>query len=147
MSKKYKIRCRGIIIHDGKMLVVQHPHNTSFCALPGGHLEWGETVIECIEREIIEELGIKPEIGRLLYINTFFDGDNDVQPMEFFFEIKNVKDYLEFEKLSRSHEHELSDFFWADPKNCPKILPSKLEKDFIEGAVISNETRYINDFK
>ena len=74
-NKKFVIRARGIIIHEGKLLGVKHPHDTSFCALPCGHLEWKEDIKECLRREIIEELGVNPNIGRLLYVNNFMDGD------------------------------------------------------------------------
>ncbi|MDO8493706.1 MAG: NUDIX domain-containing protein [bacterium] len=145
-NKKFVIRCRAIIIHDGKLLVVKHPHNTSFAALPGGHLEWGEDVIECMSREIEEELGVKPEIGRLLYINTFADGENS-QPMEFFFEVKNGKDYVDSEKLVRSHAHEIAEIIWASPTDNIKILPQQLGQDFKESRVLSDTVRYISGFR
>lgn len=75
-EKNTIVRVRGIIISESKLLVVKHAHDTSFAALPGGHLEWEEDVKECISREIIEELGIIPQIGRLLYINNFTDANN-----------------------------------------------------------------------
>ena len=72
MTKKtIVVRCRGIILHDGKLLVVRHKGNADYAALPGGRLEWGEDVVECIRREIVEELGVEPVIGRLLYINNY----------------------------------------------------------------------------
>ena len=39
--QKFIIRSRAVIIHEGKLLVVRHAHDTSFAALPGGHFEWG----------------------------------------------------------------------------------------------------------
>ena len=57
------VRCRGIILHDSRLLIVQHQGNALSAALPGGHLEWGEDGIECIRREIIEELGVEPLCG------------------------------------------------------------------------------------
>ena len=101
-----------------------------FAALPGGHLEKGEDVKECLKREIVEELGIEPEIGRLLYINIFADGDN--QPMEFFFEVTNVGDYLDTKALTGTHSHELSEITWVSPA-----------EDFRAGNVLSSEVRYV----
>ena len=69
-NKNIIIKVRGIIIHDSKLLIVKHKQS-QFMALPGGHLEYGEDVVACLRRELFEELGVPPEIGRLLYINTF----------------------------------------------------------------------------
>lgn len=115
----------------------------SFAALPGGHLEWGEDVKECLKREIVEELGIEPEIGRLLYINTFFDAAKNTQPIEFFFEVKNGDKYLESEKLTRTHAHELGEIVWARPTDDVRILPRELGEDFRRGTVLADEPRYI----
>ncbi len=143
-DKKIIIKIRAIILHEGKLLAVRHPHDTSFAALPGGHLEWGEDIKECLSREIIEELGVKPEIDRLLYINNFTQTDGK-QYIEFFFEIKNGKDYLNTDKLARSHAHEIAEIIWASPNDDIRILPKNLGEDFKAGKIISNEVRFIKD--
>ena len=140
--KKFVIRCRAVIIHDGKMLVVRHP-KANFLTLPGGHLEWGEDVKESLSREIIEELGIAPKIGRLLYINNFVDSRNK-QSVEFFFEILNSHEYKNIENITRTHAHEIAEMPWIDPKNTLNILPKILGEDFAQGRIISNEVKYIN---
>ena len=143
---KFVVRCRAIILHNGKMLVVKHPHNTSFAALPGGHLENGEDPKEGVAREITEELGVKPEIGRLLYVNTFRDGDK-IQPVEFFFEVLNGEDYLNAEDLLRTHAHELAEILWVGPQDTVKILPAGLAEDFKNGTVLSNDVRFMNGIR
>jgi 8-oxo-dGTP diphosphatase len=141
-AKTFIIRCRGIILHNGKLLVVRHPKDVSYAALPGGHLEWGESIKDCIRREIIEELGVKPEIGRLLYVNNFINKEG-VQSVEFFFEIVNGGDYEGCEKLARTHAHELAEISWASPADNIRILPEQLARDFKEGTIISDTVRYI----
>lgn len=143
-EKKFIIRCRGVILHEGKLLVVRHRADASFTALPGGHLEWGEDVRECLTREIIEELGVEPQIGRLLYVNTFVDSNNK-QPIEFFFEVLNGAEYVNSEQLERSHAHELAEILWASPDNDLGILPQRLAEDFKNGVIIAEETRYIKN--
>lgn len=141
-TKKFVVRCRAIIFHEGKLLVVKHPHNPSFVALPGGHLEWGENVKECITREIAEELGIEPKIGRLLYINTFQDG-RDVQPIEFFFEVTNAADFVDCHALERSHAHELEEIFWLSPQDDAVLLPQQLHSDFRSNTLLSDTVRCV----
>jgi len=143
-DEKFIIRCRAVIFNEGKLLVVKHSKDFDYYALPGGHLEFGEDVKECLIREITEELGIKPGIGRLLYINTFID-KNNTQPMEFFFEVINGKDYLDTEKFKRSHAHELVEIYWASPDDNIKILPQKFAEDFKEEKINFDKIRYIKD--
>jgi ADP-ribose pyrophosphatase YjhB (NUDIX family) len=141
-EKKFVIRTRGIIVHEGKLLGVKHPHDTSYCALPGGHLEWGEDIKECLRREMVEELGIVPEIGRLLYINNFVGDAN--QSIEFFFEITNSQDYLNIGQLKTTHAYEIAEVCWLEPSGTTPIRPGKLWEDFKKGEVLSNITRYID---
>jgi ADP-ribose pyrophosphatase YjhB (NUDIX family) len=144
--QKFIIRCRAIIFHEGKLLVVRHRPDDSYVALPGGHLEFGEDVQECLSREIIEELGVKPEIGQLLYVNTFIDDQKGTQPIEFFFEVLNGQDYLDTEKLIRTHAHEIAEIIWMSPEEDIKILPQKFAEDFKEGRMELDKTKYISDF-
>jgi len=59
----------AIILRDNKVLVTQrsgkmpHPLKWEF---PGGKVKEGESVQECIRREVYEELGLRVEVERLL---------------------------------------------------------------------------------
>jgi ADP-ribose pyrophosphatase YjhB (NUDIX family) len=137
----FKIRCRAIILHEGKLLVVKHRPESSHYALPGGHMEQGEDVIECVKREIVEELGVEPVIGRLAYVHTFVDKDT-LQSVEFFFEVKNAGAFVDIEGLSRTHAHELFEIRWVAPTEDLKIRPEVVMKDFVVGSLLSGETKY-----
>jgi len=60
----------AIIMHNNKVLCVQKPgHKYEYLSrkfeFPGGKIEKGETRIEALERELIEELNITTEVGDL----------------------------------------------------------------------------------
>jgi 8-oxo-dGTP diphosphatase len=139
----FVIRCRGVIIHDGKLLTVTHQHDPSFVCLPGGHLEAGEDPVECLKREIIEELGVTPTIGRLLYVNTFVDKKRDVQPIEFFFEITNSEEFVNFTDYARTHEHEIESWHWMDSNDYHRLLPEKFAQDFRNKTIDKDKTIFI----
>lgn len=146
-NKKIVVRTRGIILDEGELLVVKHSHDHNYYALPGGHLEYGESVIECIEREIKEELGIKPKIGKLLYVHDFIDKEEGVQSVEFFFEIVNAYEYRNIDGLERTHAHEIVDFIWAKRTGEEIILPEVINIDFKGNKFILDDVQYINEIK
>ena len=146
-NKRLVVRTRGIIYHEGKLLVVKHGQQVGFYALPGGHIEWAETPEECFKREIKEELGIEPVVGRLLYIHTFVEKEKE-HSVEFFFEVTNASDYLDLDKLKGgTHAYEIFDMKWVGKDENFTILPSEIQKDLNEGNLLSDQVRFIDDKK
>ncbi len=143
LENRFVVRARAVIMHEDELLVVKHPHNTTFAALPGGHLEWGEDPRECLRREILEELGIEPILGRLLYVNTFMDGAHK-QPFEFFIEVTNGKEFKQTKKFVGTHMHELAEVLWVKQDTTERILPIAFAKDLREGKLIRDEARFID---
>jgi 8-oxo-dGTP diphosphatase len=71
---QYNLRVYGIIMNPkGDVLVADERRNgVSFTKFPGGGLEMGEGLTDCLHRELKEELGIDAKIGELFYVNDFF---------------------------------------------------------------------------
>jgi ADP-ribose pyrophosphatase YjhB (NUDIX family) len=141
--KQIIIRVRGIIINDNKLLLVGIAGNDYFC-LPGGKLEYGEDVKECLERELIEELGVKPDIGNLLYINTFIDRKGN-HNLDFIFEVLNGANYVNLDGIERTHAFELDNIHWASRDEDTNFLPKTIINDFKNDSISSNEVKYIKD--
>ncbi len=135
------IRVRGIILNEDKFLLVNLPGNNFYC-LPGGKLEHGEDIVDCLERELTEELGVKPEVGKLLYINNFLD-KNNIQNIDFIFEVLNGKDYIDLNDKERTHAFEISDIIWVNRGDNIKILPERLKNDFDNNELLSSVVRFI----
>jgi len=65
-----------IVVRDGLVLLGQRigSHGAGTWALPGGHLEFGEAVEQCAEREVMEETGLQVEVVALgPYTNNVFE--------------------------------------------------------------------------
>jgi len=59
----------GLVFRDGKLLITQRhaeAHLGGLWEFPGGKREPQETFLQCLERELSEELGIEVEVGQLV---------------------------------------------------------------------------------
>lgn len=57
----YRIAVRALIIQDGKVLIVKENDGGGWWAIPGGGIDYGETLNSSLLREIEEELGVPAE--------------------------------------------------------------------------------------
>lgn len=64
----------GIIIHNGKILIAQRKHGKTceyLWEFPGGKLESGETMQQCLKRELMEELHLPITVGDYFMTSTY----------------------------------------------------------------------------
>ena len=66
MAKKgIEIVARGACVKDGKLLLCRSVRRGTRY-LPGGHVEWGETSAQALEREWREEVGVECRVREFL---------------------------------------------------------------------------------
>ena len=71
--KHINVRVYGILIEDGNVLVSdEYIKGNNITKFPGGGLEYGEGIKECLMREFKEELNLNIEIISHFYTTDFF---------------------------------------------------------------------------
>ena len=80
-NEKFNYRVCAMIINEGKILPMKDERSPYFY-LPGGRVNIGETAEKAVLRECFEELEIKPEIIRPLWLNQAFFTE-DVENIRF----------------------------------------------------------------
>jgi len=73
MTRRFNIRVYGIWINGSDVLVNEEQiRGGSVVKFPGGGLDWGEGIADCLRREWKEELGIDIDIVDHFYTTDFF---------------------------------------------------------------------------
>lgn len=130
--KKYQnqieIILRTIITNKKKILLCHNPKDPPpFYYLLGGHMEKGETLEKCLNRELQEEIGIKAKKVKLLGIfeNFFKDWEGSHQEINFLYEATVAMD----PKSITSHEKHIKlEWVDIDKLNNTRLLPENIKR-------------------
>ena|SRR5690554_5883270 len=70
----FNIRVYGVLINENKEVLLsdERRFGMEFTKFPGGGLEHGEGIKDCLMREFQEELNLKIEVKELIYLTDFY---------------------------------------------------------------------------
>jgi ADP-ribose pyrophosphatase YjhB (NUDIX family) len=101
--------------------------------IPGGYVEPGESPKQAARREVREELGIEPPIGRLLAVD-WAPHPNEGDKLLFVFDGGELGDV----QISSAAPDEIAEVrFWSDT-DLPNVLPARL-RDRVSSALRASE--------
>jgi 8-oxo-dGTP diphosphatase len=127
-----------LAVRDGKILLCRKKHTTSLLILPGGRREPGESALDCLSRELREELGDVVASGVEL-VGVYTDraaGSEALQPKTVRIEL--YRGELIGELIASSEIGELVWFGEGDdrarvaPSIANKILPDLLARRILQ---------------
>lgn len=128
---KRKIIVTGIIRCKDEYLVVQRSKDDEFLPgsweFPGGNIEDGELILEALERELLEEIGVKfqTKSAKLVY---FYDEIKENKEKYHYLELDFLIDIPKRIPIRLSFEHDHYDWVKKD---------SDLLDDYIKNKIIN----------
>lgn len=105
MKKKITVGC-GIVRKKDKILISQRRPGDSFAGFwefPGGKVNKNEALGHCVERELLEELGVRVK-ARKFFVEVFHEYPDRLVHLNFY-----ICDWVSGDVV----KHEAHDFAWA----------------------------------
>ncbi|MBW4980959.1 NUDIX hydrolase [Mameliella sp. CS4] len=123
-----RIACRAVILQDNRLLLVNAwPGNTSdlWCA-PGGGVEPHSSLPENLAREVLEETGLRVEVGAPCLVNEFDDPARGFHQVEVFFRARITSGTLSDDWKDPEGVVHMRRFFARDELASLRLKPSSL---------------------
>ena len=114
----------AITICEGRILLVKRGVEPSrgLWAIPGGTLTLGETLQECVAREILEETGITIKVGDCVYVFDYVERDEGGKIKYHFVVVDFVGEYISGEPRGAD---DAEDAGWFKPEELSKLPVAK----------------------
>ena len=146
---KRRIGVRAIIFKDGKLLANKFhakEGESAHWATPGGGLDPHESLEWGLARELLEETGIKAQIGKLLFVQQFRSSRvHRDEELEFFFHITNPEAFNQIDLAATSHgAQELTRCEFIVPSQ-EHLLPAFLQSIDIESYIKTDKPVHITN--
>lgn len=129
---KNPIRVKALIINSNNELLVGYSFNCY--QFIGGHLEQNESIIDCLNREITEETGIKLNLNKInpfLIKDEYYKGPPNIKSRIYYFVVKtDLKP--DISKVKYTNEEVTGNFTF-------KYIPISKIENIIKDNMINNE--------
>lgn len=113
---KHFIGVGGICIHKNKVLLVKLNYGKAkgFWMIPGGFLDQGETLLEAVKREILEETGLEVDAEGVLSVRTMVRNSDNTTDL---YSVIKCKLISKPEDL-KAQESEIDQVIWMPIEDC-----------------------------
>jgi 8-oxo-dGTP diphosphatase len=133
-----KLVAAAVIISDGKVLIARRKKGETHEGLwefPGGKVEPGETPQQCLERELIEELGLIVRAGKIL-------ADSIDRSDHGFFMIMAIEAEIQSGELKLTVHDKVE---WIEPRDLTTFNLAPADRDLCMKICTSNQTHQNHD--
>ena len=141
-GNKIRVRVCGICVQDDKILLVNHSgmnESGEFWSPPGGGLEFGESIEDCLKREFLEETNTIISVGKFIKINEFVKPP--LHAVELFYEVKILSGEIKIGFDPEMEEQIIKDIQWL---NFEEVLGK--EEGRFSGALVGMLADYYQKF-
>ncbi len=133
MEERYPYPVVGVLVinPEDEILLVKFDDKDSSYGIPGGKVEWGETIQDAAKREVKEEVGLNVKFDNLLFVQEALFS-NEIPGRE-------GKHFIFLECVCRTDSSEvkldgkeISNYLWMEPKKALKLNLNSFTRRFIE---------------
>lgn len=135
MEPQYPIPTVGALVRSpsGKVLIVKTTKWQGWWGVPGGKIEWGESLEAALEREFSEEVGLKLfQIRFAMLLEGVFDPQFH-KPMHFLF----INYYANTGSEEITPNEEITEWAWVTPEQALNYPLNNITRTLIEGYLAS----------
>ena len=131
-----RVRVAGIVIQENSILLIQHIKNEKkYWLVPGGGVDWGESLEDALIREYKEETNLDIEVKEFLFFSEAISPDKNKHVINLYFlvKIKNNSEIMEI-----GNETNLSDLRYVSEEEIQNIkLYPNIKEQLIK--ILNNE--------
>ena len=114
-----RVRVAGIVIQKNSILLIQHIKNEKkYWLVPGGGVDWGESLEEALIREYKEETNLDVEVKDFLFFSETISPDKNKHVINLYFLVKIKNDS---ETMKIGNETNLSDLKYVSKEEIQNI--------------------------